>query len=56
MSKILTQSLLYKNDIWLSALLEPYNLFYNFYAYYKTAFIAVLLCFWHMTAFWAVPD
>lgn len=52
MSKILTQSSLYKNDIWLPALLEPYNFFYNFYAYYKIAFIAVLLCFWHMTAFW----
>ena len=42
---LITQSSLDNNDRGLPALLEPYHLFYNFYAYYKIAFIAVLLCF-----------
>lgn len=42
---LITQSSLCNNDRRLPALLEPYNLFYNFVAYYKIALIAVLLRF-----------
>lgn len=42
---LITQFSLYNNDRRLPGLLEPYNLFYNFWAYNKIAFIAILLCF-----------